>query len=69
MDDPTSDDYVPPWRKGTVTMDGGELPVFNGHMVQLKARGDVRPAALDEAIQAKRKAPKERASGHSLMRW
>lgn len=68
-EDPTSDDYVPPWRRGTVTMSAdGVQWGLNPHLPQLKPRTDRRPAALDERIEAKRRAPKERPSGHSLIR-
>lgn len=67
--DPASDDYVPPWRRGTVTLSSdGPGPAFNAHLPQLKPRTTQRPAALDEAIERERNKPRVRPSGHSLIR-
>lgn len=63
------DEYVPPWRRDSVTLGSGKkAPEFNGHMPQVRPRADRRPKALDEAIERERSRPRGRPSGHSLIR-
>lgn len=60
--------YEPKWRRESFTLSGVPMPVYNDQLTQNQPRNTKRNPALDELIERKCNAPKDRPSGHSLIR-